>query len=114
RLHEITLGPAVVAFGLLCALGTSLVFGTVAVVGRRAPHRMENARGATPATEQLRGQRALVVGQVALALVLLVASRLMVRTLLSIQSVKPGFTRPDQIQMVRISLPQFWLESPNR
>jgi predicted permease len=114
RLHEITLGPAVVAFGLLCALGTSLVFGTVAVVGRRVPDRMENARGATPAREQLRGQRALVVGQVAMALVLLVASGLMVRTLLFIQSVKSGFTRPDQIQMVRISLPQVLAREPER
>jgi predicted permease len=106
RLHEITLGPAVVAFALLCALGTSLLFGTVAVVGRRAPRRIENARGATPAIQQLQGQRILVVGQVAMALVLLVASGLMVRTLLAIQRVEPGFTRPVQIQMVRISLPQ--------
>jgi putative ABC transport system permease protein len=106
RLDEITLGPAVVAFALLCAIGTSLLFGTVAIVGRRVPRRIENARGATAAREQLRGQRVLVVGQVAMALVLLVASGLMVRTLLAIQSVKPGFTRPDQIQMVRISLPQ--------
>jgi predicted permease len=114
RLDEITLGPAVVAFTLLCALGTSLLFGTVAVVGRRAPHRIENTRGATPAKQQLRGQRILVVGQVAMALVLLVASGLMVRTLLAIQSVEPGFTRPDQIQMIRISLPQVLAREPER
>jgi predicted permease len=114
RLNEIALGPAVVAFALLCALGTSLLFGTVAVVGRPVPRRIENARGATPAREQLRGQRVLVVGQVAMALVLLVASGLMVRTLLAIQSVKPGFTRPDQIQMVRISLPQVLARQPER
>jgi predicted permease len=114
RLHEITLGPAVVAFALLCALGTSLLFGTVAVVGRRVRHRIENARGATPASEQLRAQRVLVVGQVAMALVLLVASGLMVRTLLAIQSVEPGFTRPDQIQMVRISLPQVLAREPEQ
>jgi len=113
RLDEITLGPAVVAFALLCALGTSLLFGTVAIVGRRVPRHIENARGATPARE-LRGQRVLVVGQVAMALVLLVASGLMVRTLLAIQSVQPGFTRPDQIQMVRISLPQVLAREPER
>ena len=114
RLHEISLGPAVVVFALLCALGTSLLFGTVAVVGRRVPPRIESARGATPPREQLRGQRVLVVGQVAMALVLLVASGLMVRTLLAIQSVKPGFTQPDQIQMVRISLPQVLAREPER
>jgi predicted permease len=114
RLHEITLGPTVVAFALLCALGTSLLFGMVAVVGRRVPRRIESARGATPAREQLRGQRVLVVGQVAMALVLLVASGLMVRTLLAIQRVEPGFTRPDQIQMIRISLPQVLAREPKR
>ncbi len=114
RLHEIALGPAVVAFALLCALGTSLLFGTVAVVGQRVPPRIENTRGATPAPGQLRGQRVLVVGQVAMAMVLLVASGLMVRTLLAIQSVKPGFTRPDQIQMVRISLPQVLAREPEQ
>jgi predicted permease len=114
RLEEITLGPAVVAFALLCALATSLLFGTIAVVGRRVPRRVENARGATPAREQLRAQRVLVVGQVAMALMLLVASGLMVRTLLAIQRVEPGFTRPDQIQMVRISLPQVLAREPER
>jgi putative ABC transport system permease protein len=113
RLGEITLGPAVVAFALLCALGTSLLFGTVAVVGRRVPPRIGNARGATAAREQLRGQRVLVVGQIAMALVLLVASGLMVRTLLAIQSVEPGFTRPDQIQMARISLPAVLAREPD-
>jgi predicted permease len=112
RLHEITLGPAVVAFTLFCALGTSLLFGMVAVVGRRVPSRVESARRATPGREQLRGQRILVVGQVAMALVLLVASGLMVRTLLAMQRVEPGFTRPDQIQMVRISLPQALAREP--
>jgi predicted permease len=114
RLDEITLGPAVIAFALLCALGTSLLFGTVAIVGHRVPPRIESARGATPAREQLRGQRVLVVGQVAMALVLLVASGLMVRTLLAIQNVQPGFTRPDQIQMLRISLPQVLAREPER
>jgi predicted permease len=49
-----------------------------------------------------------------MALVLLVASGLMVRTLLAIQSVEPGFTRPDQIQMVRISLPQVLAREPEQ
>jgi predicted permease len=114
RLNEIALGPAEVVFALLCALGTSLLFGTVAVAARRVPRRIENARGATPARGQLRGQRLLVVGQVAMALVLLVASGLMVRTLLAMQSVTPGFTLPDQIQMLRISLPQILAREPER
>jgi predicted permease len=114
RLHEITLGPAAVAFTLLCAAGTSLLFGTVAVVRPRAPSRVESTRGATAGRGQLRGQRILVVGQVAIALVLLVASGLMVRTLLAIGRVEPGFTRADQVQLVRIALPQVLAREPER
>jgi hypothetical protein len=40
----------------------------------------------------------LVVMQVALALVLLVASGLMIRTFLSLRGVDLGFTNPEQIQ----------------
>jgi predicted permease len=114
RLHEITLGPGVIAFALLCALGMSLLFGMVAIFGRQVPHRIENARGASSGRKQLRVQRVLVVGQVAMALVLLVASGLMVRSLLAIYRVQPGFTRPDQIQMVRLSLPQVVAREPER
>ena len=49
-----------------------------------------------------------------MALVLLVASGLMVRSLLAIYRVQPGFTRPDQIQMVRLSLPQVVAREPER
>jgi len=113
RLHEISIGPAAVAFALLLALGTSVVFGMVAVIARGAPGRVENTRGATATRGQLRGQQILVVGQVAMALMLLVASGLMVRTLLAIQRVEPGFTRPDEIQMVRISLPPVLAREPD-
>jgi predicted permease len=114
RLNEISFGPAAVAFALLLAVGTSVIFGAVAIVGQRVPGRVENARGATGARGHLRGQQILVVGQVAMALMLLVASGLMVRTLLAIQRVDPGFTRPNEIQMVRISLPQVLAREPER
>ena len=54
RLHEITLGPAVVAFALLCALGTSLLFGTGGRcrASRATPHRerprSHSSTGTTP------------------------------------------------------------------
>ena len=52
-----------------------------------------------------RTRNTLVVAQVALALILLVASGLMIRTFQSLRDVDPGFTEPDQIQMLRISIP---------
>jgi hypothetical protein len=47
-----------------------------------------------------------VVAQVALALVLLVASGLMIRTFQSLRRVEPGFVAPDSVQIVRLSVPQ--------
>jgi predicted permease len=48
----------------------------------------------------------LVVAQVALALVLLVASGLMIRTFQSLRDVDPGFTQPENVQTLRIFIPQ--------
>jgi len=114
RLQEVTLSPTVLWFALLCSLGASLLFTLVAVIKARVSDRLENARGASHGKKHLQGQRLLVVGQVAMALVLLVASGLMLRTLRAIQNVNPGFTQPDQIQMVRISIPDALAKEPER
>ena len=47
-----------------------------------------------------------MVAQVALALVLLVSSGLMIRTVQALRAVEPGFTHPEQLQTMRISIPQ--------
>jgi predicted permease len=44
--------------------------------------------------------------QVALAFVLLVASGLMIRSFAALRAVRPGFTHPEWIQTVRISIPE--------
>jgi predicted permease len=114
RLDELTMGPTVILFALLCSLAASLLFGLVAVVKLGVSHRLQSTRGATLSKEHLRTQRLLVVGQVAMALVLLVGSGLMLRTLHAIQNVAPGFTQPEQIQMVRISIPNALTRDPER
>ena len=77
----------------------------------REPHVADDAErrraGARASSrERHRARNALVVAQVALALVLLVASGLMIRTFQSLRDVDPGFTEPDEVQMLRISIPQ--------
>jgi predicted permease len=106
RLAEISLDGTALAFALACSLGTSLLFGLAAVLRLGAPGRIESARGATHGTGQLRTQNALVVTQVALAFVLLVASGLMLRSFAALRAVSPGFTHPEQIQTVRLSIPE--------
>ena len=57
-------------------------------------------RSASAGRSQHRSQNALVVVQVALALVLLISSGLMIRTFQNMRNVQPGFTDPATIQSV--------------
>jgi putative ABC transport system permease protein len=47
----------------------------------------------------------LVVGQIALAVVLLTVSGLMARTFVTMRQVQPGFARPAEVETFVLSLP---------
>ena len=64
--------------------------------------------------ERHRSQNALVVAQVALAVVLLVAAGLMIRTFDALRNVRPGFAQPETVQMVRLSIPDAQVAEPER
>jgi predicted permease len=68
--------------------------------------RVQNARVASQSAEQLRAQNALVIAQVAIALVLLIGAGLLVRSFLALSAVRPGFTHPEQIQTIRLFIPE--------
>ena len=55
-----------------------------------------------------------MVGQVALALVLLVCSGLMIRTFQALTRVQPGFSQPERIQTLRIAIPPALMAEPER
>jgi predicted permease len=55
-----------------------------------------------------------VIVQVGLAVVLLVASGLMIRTFQALRSVQPGFTAPSQVQTLRLSISQPGVPEPAR
>jgi hypothetical protein len=63
---------------------------------------------------QLRTQNVLVVAQVAVALVLLVASGLLIRSFVALRGVHPGFTRPERVQTIRIVIPDTQVPEPER
>src|SRR5258708_40199428 len=66
----------------------------------------QGGRSLSQSRERQRARSALVSVEVALALVLLVSSGLMIRTFQSMRHVAPGFTRPEEVQTLRISIPR--------
>jgi predicted permease len=114
RVGEISIDSTSIFFALSCSFLSGILFGWIAVLKSRLSSRLQNARGATQNTEQLRAQNALVVAQVALALVLLVAAGLLVRSFIALSAVRPGFTHPEQIQTIRLFIPEAQIREPER
>ena len=108
RLSAITMDRGVLAFTMIVATLTGLVFGLAPARRgfRTNPNdslRETGARGAAGGSSR-GGSRALVVSEVALALVLVVGAGLMVKSLLRLQGESPGFTR-EGIFTFNINLP---------
>ena len=118
RSADIAVDPAVVAFVIAISLGVSLVFGLVTALRHASPDLSralrDSGRASSGGRERRRAQNALVVTQVALATVLLVASGLMMRSFVALTEVQPGITRADQIQQVRVTIPQSLVADPGQ
>ena len=114
RLGEIGLGGRVLLFGLGVSLVSGLLFGTFPALRFAASNLVgslkEGGRGGSAGPGRHRVRNLLVVGQVALALVLLAGSGLMVRSFQALRSVDPGFHAPAQVLTFRISLPSAEVE----
>jgi predicted permease len=110
RALPITIDPTVLVLAPAVSLLVGFVFGLIPVLKYARVHAAKRLSGAgrmiSSSRERHRARNALVVAQVALALVLLVAAGLMVRTFQSLRDVDPGFTEPDEIQMFRVTIPQ--------
>jgi predicted permease len=117
RLQEIAVHPSVLAFTVAVSLASTLVFGSITTL-KHALHIDTShtlaARGATVSRERSATRSALVVVQVALALVLIVSAALMIRTFQALRDVDPGFADPATIQTVRISIPTSLFPDPER
>ena len=109
RLNEISMDARTLGFTLALSVLAGLLLGLVPVwkyAGPRISAALQSAgRTASVSRERHRARNVLVVGQVALALVLLVSAGLMIRTAQALRTVEPGFTDADHLQTVRISIP---------
>ncbi|MGH9314786.1 MAG: FtsX-like permease family protein, partial [Vicinamibacterales bacterium] len=105
RLDEVALDGRMLVAMLAVTSVAGLLFGLVPAlhVGRSAPEGTLTARGLSAGRDRRRVQSALTVWQVGFALVLLVGAGLMVRTLVRLHRIDPGFD-PRGILAVDLSL----------
>ena len=109
RIDDITLDVPVLLFTLALSVIAGLLFGALPVLKYATVPLGLTLRGggrtATASSDRHRARNILVVAQVALALVLLVGSGLMIRTFQSLRNVHPGFSRPAEVQLLRLGIP---------
>jgi len=115
RLEEVRVDAVVLVFaGALTAL-TGLVFGTLPLLRSvwTAPSLQEAGRTNTGSRRRHRARHALMASQIALALVLLVASGLLMRSFQRLLAVDPGFD-PRSTLTFQVGLPPVDYPGRNR
>jgi putative ABC transport system permease protein len=106
----------VLAFTMLVALATGLVFGLVPAWEtsqvRFAESLKEGGRGATGSRSSQRLRGMLVVSEVGLAVVLLIGAALLFKSFLILHGIDPGF-RPDRLLSLCVQLSPSRYSQPN-
>ena len=101
RSAEITLDPAVLLFTVVIAVSTGLVFGLAPLLhvadNSVALAIREGGTRATASAGRNRVRRALVVGEIALAVVLAIVAGLLIRSFNNLTSVDAGFRSEDRV-----------------
>jgi predicted permease len=118
RTADIGIDPIVLLFTLAISVVAGLLFGILPVIKFATPNLAgalkEGGRLSSAGRERHRARNGLVVAEVALAVVLLVASGLMIRTFLAMRQVNPGFVRPEEVLTLRISIPSSLIENDDQ
>ncbi|HKW10893.1 MAG TPA: ABC transporter permease [Gemmatimonadaceae bacterium] len=108
RANELSIDGSVLAFTLGLSVFTGLLFGVVpALQSSRANLHETLKEGGRTGAADVSGRllrRVLVVGEVALALTLLIGAGLLIESVAKLQRVKPGFD-PDRLLTFDIALP---------
>jgi putative ABC transport system permease protein len=109
RLKEMSVDWTVLGFTIAASLVTGVLFGLIPALrmARTSVSSMLNDGGGkgSPSSGSQRARSALLMGEVALAVVLLAGAGLLMRSFANLASVDPGF-RADHLLTMRISLPQ--------
>ena len=117
RVDDISIDVTVLFFTLAVSVLSGALFGVFAVLRFGSPSIAaikEGGRSASDAPARHRTRNALVVGQVALALTLLIVAGLMIRTFIAMRQVDPGFTRPQEVQTFVLAIPAGLISDPQQ
>jgi putative ABC transport system permease protein len=116
RVQDIGIDPVVLLFTLAISLLAGALFGAIPVIKFATPRLAaalnQGGRPGTASKQRHRVRNALVVIEIALAVVLLVGSGLMIRTFQAMRRVDPGFVNPAQVLTMRVSIPESLIKDP--
>jgi len=108
----VPLDSGVLTFTLLLTLMTSILFGMLpAFTTRKVDLRSSIGSRAVIGARTIRLRQALIAGEVALTVVLLAAAGLLIRTLIHLETMPPGFN-PDGVITAKASLDEVRYNDP--
>jgi len=118
RLSEISIDARTLGFAFFLSVLSGLLFGlfpALKYAGQRTALALRSAaRTISVSLERHRARNLLVMGQMAMAVVLLASAGLMIRTFEALRTVDPGFTDAPHLQLLRISIPDLLVAEPER
>ena len=105
RVEDVRVDGRVIAFGLLLAAVTGVLFGLFPALRLAQTNPQQDLRGGrgTVGSDGGRLRSTLVVAEVALAVLLVIGAGLMARSFMALRSVDPGFS-PDRVLTVAMQL----------
>jgi putative ABC transport system permease protein len=108
RANEISLDASAVIFAVACAFVASLLFGMAPIIHARRTDLhgalKDGSKGMTATRARLRVRRGLVIGEIALAVILVIGCTVMVRSFNRLQHVELGM-KPDNMLTFTLELP---------
>lgn len=117
RIDAIRVDGWVLGFALLTSILSGLVFGLAPALNFPATNLndalKEGGRGPGHGERRKKVRGALVIAEVALAVVLLIGAGLLLRSFARVQQVNPGFN-PEHVLIAAVSLPQSQYKNPQQ
>ena len=117
RTANVKIDATVLAFTLLISLATGLLFGLAPAIRTMKENLVDalkdGIRGGSEATVKNRTRSLLVVFESAIAVMLLIAAGLLIRSLVALQNVDPGFD-PNNVLTLRVDLARQKYNTPEK